>query len=144
MVYLDASAIVKRYVEEIGSADTRAFIARARLVATALISRVEVAAALSRGARTGLLDDDGARRAMAAFRRDWPDIVRIPIGEPLVVRADTLAWEQRLRGYDAVQLAAAITWQEAVGVPVTMATFDRQLWAAAERVGLPMFPASAP
>jgi predicted nucleic acid-binding protein len=144
MVYLDASAIVKRYVAEAGSADTIALIAESELVATAVISRAEVAAALARGLRIGLLEESDARNAIAAFRQDWSDIVRIPVGEPLVARADRLAWEQGLRGYDSVQLAAALTWQEAVGVPVTLATFDRQLWAAAGRVGLLRFPADLP
>jgi uncharacterized protein len=144
MVYLDASALVKRYVAEEGSAEVNALIAGAPVVATALISRVEVAAAIARGARMGLLESDDAQQALAQFRRDWPDMARIPIGEALVARADELAWQQGLRGYDAVQLAAALAWQETLGVPVTLATFDRQLWAAAERLGLTRFPDHSP
>jgi hypothetical protein len=45
----------------------------------------------------------------------------------VIARADILAWEHQLRGYDAVHLAAAVLWQEAIGAPVTMATFARQL-----------------
>ncbi len=142
MLYLDASALVKRYVAEEGSAEVNALIARAPVVATALISRVEVAAAIARGVRMGLLESDDAQQALALFRRDWPDMARIPVNESLVARADEIAWQHGLRGYDAVQLAAALAWQETVAVPVTLATFDRQLWAAAERVGLTPFPTS--
>jgi len=38
-----------------------------------------------------------------------------------------------LRGYDATHLAAALLWQEVLGVPVLMATFDVGLWRVAAR-----------
>ena len=40
------------------------------------------------------------------------------------VRGLALFWTAA--GYDAVQLASALTWQEAVGTEITLATFDRQ------------------
>jgi predicted nucleic acid-binding protein len=67
--------------------------------------------------------------------------------EALVERAEGLAWEHGLRGYDAVQLASALSWQESVGEEVLLATFDQQLWEAAKRAGLkpwPDHPTSAP
>lgn len=144
IVYLDASALVKRYVVEVGSAETRALIDDVGVVATAVITRVEVAAALARAARISLIPHADALDARAAFHREWADFARVPVNEPLVARADGLAWEHGLRGYDAVQLAAALVWQEALGAQVTLATFDRQLWAAAERVGLARFPKALP
>jgi predicted nucleic acid-binding protein len=46
--YLDASALVKRYVQEPGSEEVSRLIARARVVGTSAITRVEVTAALAR------------------------------------------------------------------------------------------------
>ncbi len=109
-------------------------------MATALVSRAEVAAAFARAVRLGVLDNDGGRRAQRRFSREWPDLVRVPVTEALVSRAETLAWDQGLRGYDAVQLAAALTWQESIGKQVVLATFDRQLWEAAPRAGLEAWP----
>jgi len=57
-----------------------------------------------------------------------------------MARAGAVAWAHGLRGYDAVHLAAAATWQDAIGEAVTLATFDRRLWAAAEKEGLLAFP----
>ena len=54
--------------------------------------------------------------------------------------ADTLAWDYGLRGYDAVHLASALTWQEALGEPVLLATFDKQLWSAAPKAGVAIWP----
>jgi hypothetical protein len=49
-----------------------------------------------------------------------------------------------LRGYDAVQLASALTWQESVGEEIVLATFDQQLWEAAKRSGLKAWPDQLP
>ena len=144
IAYFDASALVKRHVEERGSRETLEFTARAEIVATSLISRAEVAAALAKAVRARLLDDDEARKAQRAFAAQWPDIARIPLTEALVARAETLAWDYALRGYDAVQLASAVMFQESVGTTIRLATFDKQLWDAARRAGLEPWPDKAP
>ena len=56
ILYLDASALVKRYVKERGSQEVIALTAAAGAVATSLVSRAEVAAALARAVRLGVLD----------------------------------------------------------------------------------------
>lgn len=144
IVYADASALVKRYVTEPGSSDVIALTSTAVAVATALVSRAEVAAALARAVRMGVVDDEGGRQAQRRFSRDWPDLARVAVTEALVARAETLAWEHSLRGYDAVQLAAALTWRESVGQDVVLATFDRQLWESAPQVGLTPWPKQLP
>lgn len=82
----------------------------------------------------------GGRRAQRRFSREWPDLARVPVSDPLVSRAGTLAWDYNLRGYDAVQLASALTWQEAIGQDVCLGTFDKQLWEAAWGAGLHVWP----
>ena len=71
-----------------------------------------------------------ARKAQRAFASQWSDIAKVPITEALVSRAEALAWDFALGGHDAVQLASALTWQEAVDAEITLGTFDRQLWDA--------------
>ena len=140
IAYLDASALVKRYLVERGSRETMALTAACEMIATSTVTRAEVAAALAKAARAGLVPEDRARRAQRSFAGDWPDLVRVPVTEALVERAETLAWDHRLRGYDAVQLACALTCQESVGTEIVLATFDQQLWEAAPRAGLKAWP----
>lgn len=140
IVYLDASALVKRYVTERGSRETGELSAKADVVATSLVSRAEVAAALAKAVRLGIVEPDNGRRAQRAFASQWPDIARVPMTEALMSRAEALAWDFALRGYDAVQLASALTWQEAVGAEITLATFDRQLWDAGKKAGIRIWP----
>lgn len=140
IVYLDASALVKRYVAEVGSVEVDRLIAEAESVGTAVISRAEVAAALAKAARLGLLPRDEAEAALQVFRAQWPDLVRLQLTEIVLAQADALAWEHGLRGYDAVHLAVARFWQDSLGQPVALATFDRQLWQAGAATGLVAWP----
>jgi uncharacterized protein len=144
IAYFDASALVKRHVVERGSREAIDFAQRAEVVATSLVSRVEVAAALAKAVRAKLLEEHEARAAQRAFATQWPDIARIPVTEALVSRAETLAWDYGLRGYDAIQLASAVLFQESLGAAVRLATFDKQLWDAARRAGFEPWPEKLP
>jgi len=141
-VYLDASALVKRYVAEPGSEDVAGLIDSAESIVTAVISRAEVAASLARAVRTGTLSSRGALAALKAFRGEWDSLGRLPVTEAVVARADSLSWELNLRGFDAVHLATALSWQETFGHPVVLATYDRQLWSASQKAGLIPWPGS--
>jgi predicted nucleic acid-binding protein len=140
IAYLDASALVKCYLVEAGSRETIALTAESEMVAASMISRAEVAAAFAKAARLRLVTQARARSAQRSFARDWSDLVRLPVTEALVARAETLAWDHGLRGYDAVQLASALTWQETVSTEIVLATFDRQLWEVAPQAGLKAWP----
>jgi predicted nucleic acid-binding protein len=144
ILYLDASALVKRYVAEAGSTEVSAAVSRAAATGTALVGRVEVAAALAKAVRVNALTQEEALAALQVFRNDWVDLVRIQVTEMVVARADALAWDHDLRGYDAVQLAAALVWKDALNEQVTLATFDKHLWTVAESVGLAAYPADLP
>jgi len=143
IAYLDASALVKLYIAERGSRETIALTAESEMVATSIVSRAEVAAALAKAVRVALVTEHVARRAQRAFDRDWQDLLRVPVTEALVDRARTLAWSHALRGYDAVQLASALMWQESIGLEVIVGTFDRQLWTAAQEAGMKAWPEDA-
>jgi len=144
IVYADASALVKRYVIETGSNEVIGLTSAADVVATVLVTRTEVGAAFARAVRMNILDDASGRRAQRMFAREWQDLARVAVTEALVGRAEALAWEFGLRGYDAVQLAAALAWRDSIGKEVVLATFDRQLWEAGAQVGFETWPKQLP
>ncbi|RMG50712.1 MAG: PIN domain-containing protein [Acidobacteria bacterium] len=144
ILYLDTSALVKRYIAELGTPEVAAVISDADVVGTSIISRAETAAVLAKAVRTRTLSPDEAASALQVFRSEWPNLVRVQATEALVARADDLAWELGLRGYDAVHLASALLWQDAMGEEIAFATFDRRLWEAAGRRGLILFPDDLP
>jgi predicted nucleic acid-binding protein len=144
IVYLDASALVKRYIAEPGSPEVEALIGEAQAIGTAVISRAEVAAALARAARIGLVAREAGAKALQAFNADWEHLIRLQLSEPLAARAAALAWEHGLRGYDSVHLASALVWSETLGETVAVATYDRELWRGAQASGLSVWPAAMP
>lgn len=141
ITYLDSSALVKLYVRERGSDAVADLVRSSEILGTALVSRTEVVAALAKAIRVGRLDEDAARRARQHFEGQWDHLVRLSVSEAVTTRAGELAWRHGLRGYDALHLAAALTWQELGGHAITFATFDHDLWnAAGTEADLPPWP----
>jgi predicted nucleic acid-binding protein len=140
ILYLDASALVKRYIQEKASEDLNAWIDAAEMVVTGFITRVEVAAAIARAGRMKLISPDETLAALRQFRSEWESFQRLPISENTVIRGGDLAIEHNLRGYDAMHLACALIWQETLGIPVTLASFDSQLIEAARNVNMASLP----
>jgi predicted nucleic acid-binding protein len=138
--FLDSSALVKRYVAEIGSAWVRGLTARGtgHDLFLARITGVEVLSALVR--HVPPLPPTDLAYALAAFRHDLQNRFRLVAASQQVLnRAMRLALRHRLRGYDAVQLAAALEASRrasALGLPVpTVVSADANLNAAAGSEG---------
>jgi predicted nucleic acid-binding protein len=110
------------------------------LVATSVITRAEISAALARARRQHLLEADTAAQVRALFTSHWDSLIRLSLTESTVERADALAWELDLRGYAAVHLATAMQWNDAMAEPPMLATHDRELWSASQAVGLQAWP----
>ena len=142
-LYLDTSALFKRYVEEAESEDVLARIDAAQSIGTALITRVEVAAALAKAVRDSRMELREARAAEQAFVDEWSVFTRIAFTNQVAVSAAELAWSHGLRAYDAVQLAAALAWREApndMEEDIVFACFDQDLRRAAKAEGLLVWP----
>lgn len=140
ILYVDTSALAKKYIAEAHSTAVAALLKQADLIGASLLTRVELPAAVATAVRMRWLSAAAGERAIKAFRAEWPSLLAVQVTETLVIRADNLAWEHGLRAYDAVHLSAALMWQEALGEPVTVATFDKHLWQATNTVGLATWP----
>lgn len=141
-IYFDASALVKRYVNELGSAEVAAAFVQATVKATGMASGAEVPAALAKGVRTARLTPTEAGTALQDFWRHWPSFAKVTLDDGVVRRAGELAWRLGLCGYDAIHLASALQVATLTSNAVTVATFDEQLWKAAGQVGLAVMPAN--
>lgn len=128
-LYLDSSALVKRYVAEQGSDDVVVAMDRAETWSSCHLAFVETVRAvhLRAGAK-------GVRRV----RGEWPNIDVVEVNRGLVEGAARLAVAAGLRTLDALHLAAALT------LPVeslVFATWDLRLHFAAREYGLRTLPA---
>ena len=142
ILYLDTSALVKRYVAEPGSEAVMALLERADMVGTAMLTQVEMASALAKAMRLHWIPPDEAGIAWQDFLEHWLSFIRLPVTTVILERAARLAWQQGLRGYDAVHLATALFWQETLGEAVTLVAFDLRLWQSAQRTGMAVWPDS--
>ena len=103
----------------------------ARDVATVRITYAETRAALAGVRRNRALTARRYARLKAIWESMWPDIDMIDVDQPLVAHAAHLAERYPLRGYDAIQLAAA----RESGCD-TLVSADNALSAAARRLRL--------
>jgi uncharacterized protein len=114
-------------------------LGRAAAVATVRISYAEARSAFARHQREGGITRTALRSMVRDLERDWGMYNVVEVAEPLVRHAGALAERHALRGYDAVQLAAALTLRR-VSREIEFATFDERLEAAAARERLPVMP----
>lgn len=140
VIYLDTSALLKIYVQERGSGEIATWVDSAKIVATAIITYAEMAAALAKIKRMQWISSDEADAAWQKFVKEYPTLTNIEVTESIILLAGNLAWDYGLRGYDSVHLAAALYWQEQAGEDIQMVTFDKQLWEIAKKVGLKRLP----
>jgi uncharacterized protein len=143
MYYLDSSALVKRYAREVGSAWIASLTdpASANSIFVALVTGAEMVAAVTRKMRTGAVPPNDAQVALSTFKGHFKTeylIVLVPAA--VVDLAMVVAERHGLRGYDAIQLASALTVQaELSSSGVTLTPFvsaDTHLNNAARSEGL--------
>lgn len=143
-LYLDSSALVKRYIRESGSDDVADSVTAASFVGISVIGRAEVEAALAMAVRLGVIAPAGGGSAREALAAHWDSLVRIAVTEALAARAGSVAWRHGLRGYDSVHLASALTWRDGTGESVTVATYDQGLHRACAAEGFTLIPGALP
>ena len=133
--YFDASALVKRYVREEGSATVRRLIASST-PATSRLSDVEVSSAIVRRTREAVFTIKQRDRMLAALQRDVPALAIVELTPEVAEGARTLLLKHVLRPGDAVQLASCLSLQRQLGRPVPFVAFDRRLVLAARAEGV--------
>jgi len=141
--FLDSSALVKRYVAEIGSGWVVG-LCNPMLkndVFIAAITAVEITAAISRRTRAGSINIQNAIIVYHQFKNDIESEYQvIEITDNIINSGMRLAEKYCLRGYDAVQLAAAESINTlciANSLPqLTFVSADKELNIAAVSAGL--------
>lgn len=109
--FCDTSALVKRYVSETGSVWLTAMIHPNlnQRIYIAQITAVEMVSTITRREKGGSTTPQEAVTALDQFEQDWKtEITIVDLSANLVDAAVASARKYALRGYDAVQLAAAL------------------------------------
>lgn len=137
MVYLDTSALVKRYIAEPGSQLVQHILQRHRPVGISRIAYVEAHAAFARLKNEKVLSRGDFESAAGAFDSDRDAFTWIEVRAEVVVSAKNLAVTHGLRTLDALHLASALEFRQRVGrVDFFFVAADRKLLSAARGVDL--------
>lgn len=139
-IYADSSVLVKRHVIEEGT-DWFQKYARENTVVTAQISMVEVLSAFNRLRREGRVDT----KEYKTLADDFVELCNleytlIELTVTIIQRTRNLLEKYPLRAYDAVQLASALSTNDATlhsqKLPVTFLAADDRLLDAARQEAL--------
>lgn len=137
---------MKLYADEPQAEEVREL----RPLLVARLARVEVPAAIWRKQRLGELGAEEAGALTRQFEHDWLGptsgtgrFAVVALTDAVLNEAATLCATDGLRGYDAVQLAAAAAARLAVPTCDSFACFDRELREAAARNGFVLVPQAA-
>jgi uncharacterized protein len=136
--FLDTGAVVKRYILETGTTWVQALTDPMATHSHFLvrITLAEIVSAVTRREKGGSITPANAVTALADFHHDFTQqSLVIEVSRTLVDRAVLLARKHALRGYDAVQLGAALEVQ-AFEPSLVLVSADRDLNSAAMAEGL--------
>lgn len=140
--FSDTSAVVKRYVTETGTVWMKALgdPAAGNTIYVARITGVELVSAIARRQKGGTVAPADAVVMLAQLRLEFQSRFRVvDVTSALIAQAMDLAEKHALRGFDAVQLAAALEARvdcQLMGLPLTLLSADAELNAAAVAEGL--------
>jgi predicted nucleic acid-binding protein len=126
-LFLDTSALLRRYVRGPGHELIRATMATDPDWCASALCRSEALLALHRLAATASQHE----RLWSRLRDDWDAFLVVPVDDRCLARAVEVGATYGLRTVDALHLAAA----DRLPRPLTYATFDRRQIPAAAALG---------
>jgi len=153
VLYLDTSALIKRYQNEQGTGALNARLRKEakglRSVFTSVLTYAEIHAVFARRAREKLLSAGEAAVVQDEFDADWAlSISPIELGTGVLAFVRDLVGGFPLRGADAIHLASALWLRDMASLgmkvdqytgPLVFVSSDQQLAKAAAKSHLEVF-----
>ena len=143
MRFWDSSALLPLLIDEPRGAQLRQLLAEDPVILAWWSSRVEMASALARREREGLLAENEAAAAFAGLQRLAQSWEEVAPGDPVRSTAVRLLRAHALRAADSLQLAAAVVAAGGEPAALEFVCLDERLRAAARREGFTVLPAAA-
>jgi len=136
LIFLDASAVVKRYFPEVGADRVAELFARSEPRCSLILLPCELGSALNRRLREGDVSRAVYRTAKERMKADVDSIDAIPVDLELIRVSLLLLDSHPLKALDSLYLAAALSLQQGGKEPVLFVSADLQLLRAAQAEGL--------
>jgi predicted nucleic acid-binding protein len=140
ILYLDTSALVKKYFKEDGSPDVISLWKKSSAIVTSSIAYAEGMAAFYRKKREVKLKDKSFKKIINSFHKDYQSFICVQATNDLNSYIRRIVSTYPLRGFDAIHLASALIVQEILPQDFIFACFDQVLLKAAYSEGMQTFP----
>lgn len=133
IIFIDSSALVKRYIIEHGREKVNSLIEDASLVTVSRLAYPEVLSALVRRRATLKLTDEEFVTLLCGFRNDWEQLTVFDMDDETMQYVDSAIENHRLRGADGIHLSTALRIRKALSPDLVFVASDRELLAAARK-----------
>ncbi len=136
ILYLDTSALVKRYVEEDKSEEVDNLWEETIEIASSTVVFAESMATFRRKFREGVFSEAEYIQTISEFKNEYHRFIIVPISSELNRIIEEILLKYPLRGFDSIHLASALLIQKGSNLNTIFACFDNSLNKAAEQEGL--------
>ena len=143
ILYLDTSALVKRYFQEPYSDEIITFWQGATEIVTSSVAYAETMASFYRKKREAGLGEKVIKKVVKSFQSDWKSLIHVEVTDDLNKYINGLVVSHSLRGFDAIHLASGLMVYERLPQNFLFACFDHRLAHAAHVEGLKTFPSNS-
>ena len=134
--YFDASALVKRYIDEAGHREVLQLLRRHDVVTSAILP-VELRSALRRRVLEGTLDAARVPDILKRVATDRPYWLLVAVASDVLAAAETLVSAHPLRTLDAIHVASAQLFAARIAAPeLVFVSADARQTTAAAAVGM--------
>ncbi len=140
ILYLDTSALVKKYFKEVGSEEIVSLWKEAEAIITSSVTYAEAMASFFNKKREVSIEDQIFQSIIKAFHHDWQKFIIVTVNNELNDVIDRLAAIYPLRGFDVIHLASAFIIHGSVPENFLFACFDQRISLAAAAENLKIFP----
>ncbi|KXK30164.1 MAG: hypothetical protein UZ01_01637 [Candidatus Brocadia sinica] len=135
MIYLDTSALVKKYVAEEGS-ENLVTIMQSSVIATSRPTYPEILSTFVRRFRVGDITNNKLKEMLKDFESDWDCFTILDIHEELLPIIKHLIEKHYLRGADSIHLSSALWLKDTINDEVAFVASDINLLNAASSENL--------
>jgi hypothetical protein len=134
--YFDASALVKRYVDEAGRREVLRLLRRYEVVTSAIVP-IEIRSAMRRRVAEGTLDERRVPEILKRVATERGFWALIDVSRDVLAAAETLVATHPLRALDALHVASAQLFAGRIAMPdLVFVSADARQTAAAAAVGI--------
>jgi len=140
ILYLDTSALVKKYFKEKNSSEVISAWKLSLGIATSAVAYAELLAAVYRKASETRVKKPLIESVVNIFQEDWSSFIIVEVNHRLNETIHKVIGNHGLRGFDAIHLASALTIGSAVADNFVFACYDKRLKYAAQAEGLETLP----